>query len=122
MGMELKRGGTLGTEAPTRNRGSWIAFNRNQFPMLVIDDLATTDTAVRANRGSSLGICSLGPKSSRSFRHGFDSCAVGPVTKLAQQRPVFKQLEELHFPGLDSEARPAPQCARHIISNPAIRL
>src|SRR5581483_6888617 len=88
MSMEFVCIGTLGTQVPA---GDWrlrIAFNRDQLPVLVIDQLAAPHAAVRAYGTRYLSAVGFRPTFPRAIGHGFRPSTVSPGTDLLKNRPI----------------------------------
>src|SRR6266498_2993499 len=71
-----------------------IAFDRNELPAFVINELPATDPAVWTNRSRYLRIVDSRMHCARLVRHRFQPCAVGPLTNLTNERPFGEQRSE----------------------------
>src|SRR5207248_4808278 len=71
-----------------------IAFDRNQFAILVENKLPAPDSAVRANRSCHLGAIDSRVHRTRLIRHRLKTCAIGPLTNLTNQWPFAEQASE----------------------------
>jgi len=88
---QLVRRSAFGTKVALADGTFRIALDRDQFSILVINQLAAADSAVRANRARDLRIIGLGVQRARFLRHRFDAGAVLPLADLPHQRPFRKQ-------------------------------
>ena len=88
MGEELERCCAFGTKIPLANRRLRIAFDGDQFAILVVNELATADAAVGANRFGNL--CVVGPSVhlARLGGHRLKPGAVFPLENLAQRAAI----------------------------------
>src|SRR5215472_18296276 len=79
-----------------------IALDRNQFAILVINQLAASDAAVRTYR--TRHFCSVDSRvhSARVVRHRLETCAVFAFTNLPDKRPSRKQLSQRGHQGFRS--------------------
>src|SRR5205085_12560439 len=91
---QLIRCRTFRAKLPLADRALRIAFNRNEFVVLVKKELTATNSAVWANRSRHLCIVDPRVHRARFVRHRLQSCAVRSLSNLANDRPFRKQRSE----------------------------
>src|ERR1700746_3932009 len=91
---QLIRRGALRTQVTLIDWTLGIAFDRNQLPVAMINQLAATDTAVGTNRSGNFRTIDTRVQSCRSWRHRFRSGSVTMLPELSDQWPSRKQTDE----------------------------
>jgi hypothetical protein len=83
--------GAFRTKISLTDRRLLITFDRNQFPVLVINQLPAADATIWANGASNLRV--VGPRSHRprSIRHRLETGAVLSLANLPNKRPFRKE-------------------------------
>ena len=94
MGEELERCSAFGTKIPLANRRLRIAFDGDEFAMLMVDELATANAAVGANRFGDLCVVDPGVHLARLGGHRLRPRAVFPLKNLARKRPFENEIDE----------------------------
>jgi hypothetical protein len=84
---QLIRRRAFRTKVSLTDRRLRVAFDRNQFAVLVINELTATDSAVRANRAGDA--CTIGARMHRAsfVRHRLQPSPVRPPANLTNERP-----------------------------------
>src|SRR5258708_37264871 len=75
-----------------RRRG--IALDGDDPPMGMVNELTTSDSAIRADGSRHRRAFVLGPEGVRAVAHGLDAGAVASTAKLADERPFEEELRE----------------------------
>jgi hypothetical protein len=91
---QLIRRRAFRTKVSLTDRRLRVAFDRNQFAVLVINELTATDSAVRANRAGDA--CTIGARMHRAsfVRHRLQPSPVRPPANLTNERPFREQRSE----------------------------
>src|SRR5215471_120550 len=87
MRQQLVGGGAFRTKVPLTDRRLRVAFDRNQFPILVKNQLAAADATIGTNRARYLSTIDARMHCARLLRHRLETCPVFPFANLANQRP-----------------------------------
>ena len=94
MGEELERCCAFGTKIPLANRRLRIAFNGDESAILVINELATADAAIGANRFGDLRAVDPSVHRARFGGHRLKPRAVFPLEYLARERPFENEIDQ----------------------------
>jgi hypothetical protein len=73
------------------DRGFRVSFDRNQFPIPVINQLPAADATIWANRAGNLRIIRSRSHCVRFFRHRLHAGAIFALANLPYERPFRKQ-------------------------------
>ena len=90
---QLIGGRALRTKISLANRTFRVAFDGNQFPILMINQLSASDAAVRTNRACDLCIIDTRMHRACRVRHRLKTGAVLAPANLPNERPFRKQRE-----------------------------
>src|SRR5439155_25370936 len=94
MSEQLIRRRAFRAKIPLANRTLRVAFNGNEFALLVVYELTASDAAVRANRSRHLCIISPRVHGARFVRHRFQSRPVDSLANLTNKWPFQEQRSE----------------------------
>src|SRR5262245_2313853 len=85
---QLKGCSAFRTKISLTDRRLRIALDRNEFAVLMINQLPAADATIRANGGCDFRV--VGPRVHRArlFRHRLQACAVLAFANLANDRPI----------------------------------
>ena len=91
VGEQLKRSGAFRTKVPLADWTLGIAFDRNQFAILVKNKLAAANSAIRANRARHFRTVDPRVHRARFIGHRFEPGSVFAFTNLAHEWPFREQ-------------------------------
>src|SRR4030095_15761972 len=91
---ELERCSAFGTKIPLANRRLRIAFDGDESAMLVVNELATADAAVGANRFGDLCVVDPSVHLARLGGHRLKPRAASPLKNLRGERPFEDEIDQ----------------------------
>ena len=80
--------GPFGTEMSARDRRLRVAFDGDDLPLAMKDELSASDAAVGTDGARHFGLLVLGPQGARRVAHRIGAGAVASIAKLANERPL----------------------------------
>jgi hypothetical protein len=90
---QLVRSRAFRTKISLADRTLRIAFDRNQFPILVINELPASNSAIRTNRARNLRVIDACMHRTRFVGHRLKAGAVGALTNLTDERSFGEKTE-----------------------------
>src|SRR4029077_11086162 len=94
--------GAFRTKISLTDRRLRVPFDRNQFAVLVIDELPAADATIWANKACDFRVVDTCMHRTRLVRHGFRAGAIFAFANLPNERPFRKQREHNLYPILRS--------------------
>src|SRR5258708_30176859 len=91
---ELVAVGPLRAEMSSADRRLGIAFDGDDPPIAMVNELTTSDSAMRADGSRHRRAFVLRPEGVRALAHGLDAGAVASTAKLADERPFEEELRK----------------------------
>src|SRR5437588_1707664 len=88
VGEQFETVGTFRAKPPAGYKGSRVSFNRDQFPVLVVYELAASHGAIRTDGAPDLCGFMARAKVARSSAHCFNTCSVTARQDLPYERPT----------------------------------
>ena len=85
--------GALRTKISLTDRRLRITFDRNQFPILMENQLTAADAAIRANGARDFCVIDARVHRARFVRHRLQAGAIFALADLPNERPFRKQRE-----------------------------
>src|SRR5947207_11084670 len=90
---ELERRRAFRTEMSARDRRLGITFDADDLAVAMVNELTTSDTAVRTDRARHFRVAIFRRERARGVAHRVGAGAVAAIAKLADQRPFQKEID-----------------------------